>query len=241
MRTSYDVCLEELRAAGLVGPRRVVRARIVNPPGEQFAKSLRADLPGKGSFDRLLDELADTMNRQPADKRPAAAAGTLLVKSITRCRPFTSVMIAERKPISKPRPILARVARKSGIAETISKAFALIHGDNLTAGQRGKLMLTLSDLRNRVDALPEHFSKALSSLDGDPLQAQPTVLRKLKELEDKLDDAAAASQLESATELVDAASALLASGKLSGSDHAALSIQLDSLRQKVERKSHAAR
>jgi hypothetical protein len=196
----------------------------------------------KCAFDLLIDDLARLMNRSGKHARPkhtAPAAGTMevngkLVKSISHGKPCILGKPAPRKPASKPRQIVARIEHKSGVTDTIAKAFAMLQSSDLTAQQRGTLMLRLSDLRDRVASAP--FAKALSAAEADPSQAQRAVLRKLQELESHLDGAAGDSHLESATELVDAARALLSSGRLSGSDHAALSIALDDLRHKIQRR-----
>jgi hypothetical protein len=203
----------------------------------------------KCAFDLLIDDLAALMNRKGKYARPnhsAPAAGTMevngkLVKSISHGKPFALGKPAARKSVSKPRPVVARIDRKSAVAEIISKAFGMLNGGDLTAQQRGTLMLRLSELRDRVNATLPPLAKALSVADGDPRRAQRTVLRRLRELEEHLDGAAGDTHLARAAELVETATALLNSGSLSGGDHTSLAIALDDLRHRVERKSHAGR
>jgi hypothetical protein len=209
--------------------------------GHEMMKSSGAS---KCAFDLLLDDLELMMNRRGKYARPnhtAPAAGTMevngkIVKSISHGKPFTLGKPAARKTARNPRPIVARIERKSAVAETIAKAFALLNRGDLTAQQRGTLMLRLSELRDRVAAAPAPLAKALSDSDGDPRQTQRTVLRKLRELEGHLDGAVGDSHLESVTDLLETATALLNSGGLSGGDHAALAVALDDLRHKIERR-----
>jgi hypothetical protein len=92
----------------------------------------------------------------------------------------------------------------------IAKAFhALKHGE-LNADQRGRLMLALGNLTDRVAAIP--FAKALPTARqlADPNVRRRTaaqVAADLEKVEHALKGAAAHSHMKAATDLIDEASA----------------------------------
>jgi hypothetical protein len=122
-------------------------------------------------------------------------------------------------------------------AEVIAKTFhALKHGA-LNADQRGRLILALGNLSDRVAAIP--FAKAIPT----PRQLADANVRRrtaaqaaaeLEKVEYALKGAAAHSHMKAATDLIDEARRMLASDDMSMSDHALMSIKRGDSRSKIE-------
>jgi hypothetical protein len=187
-------------------------------------------------FDKLCAELHGIMRRQEeARELTARARGDgsrgQFRKALSDLEEMRSALPPLRRTV-----ILKGAPEPTAGAEVIAKAFhTLKHGD-LNADQRGRLMLALGNLADRVV-----FAKAMPS---GPERAAPHSARdltaRLKEIKGHLDQHAEASHLAEAERLLASAQHMLANPeKMSMGDHAALRIQLDDLHQKIKEKSHA--
>jgi hypothetical protein len=197
-----------------------------------------ADNPHKNDFSRLLAELdsghwaaeLDAIKLH-AQARGNNRAGEEFRKSLAA----TEEAAAALAP--KPRRIVLVVRKDAPSAgvEIIAKAFhALKHGD-LNADQRGRLMLKLADMKHAIEN--GQFAKALRT-DSEPQSAR-SLAAKLKEVREHLDAHAEASHIAEAERLLADAKKMIANPEsMSMGDHAALTIQLDDLRYKIESHSH---
>jgi hypothetical protein len=177
---------------------------------QEWANGLMARARGfgaTGEFRKALSDLADMHAALPPKRR--------------------SVMFVRKDAFAKP----------SAGAEVIAKAFhTLRHGD-LNADQRGRLMLALGNVADRV------FAKAMpSGAERVEPQSARALAARLKEIQGHLDQHAEASHIAEAERLLADAQRTLANPEsMSMGDHAALSIQLDDLRHKIGRNSDAQR
>jgi hypothetical protein len=139
-----------------------------------------------------------------------------MAKALSALAALTSISTrAYKSPL-----IIMKTSPSAGLI--MAKALDALRGDRLNADQRGRLML------------------AVANVDPTPIrQAGRNAIAQLGAVERQLAAGATASHLEAATVLVRSAQAILASGKMTAGDHAALSLALNMLREKIEGGVHA--
>ena len=193
-----------------------------------------ADYP-TSEFDKLCAELRaiDRRQRWAADLTARArgdGSRGQFRKALSDLEEMHGALPPKRRTV-----ILKGAPEPTAGAEVIAKAFhALKHGD-LNADQRGRLMVALGNLTDRVV-----FAKAMpSGAERSAPHSARDVTARLKEIKDHLDSHAEASHLAEAERLLASAQEMIANPEsMSMGDHAALSIQLDDLRHKIGSNRH---
>jgi hypothetical protein len=126
------------------------------------------------------------------------------------------------------KPILIRTADLPGhTASVIAKAFALLRHGNLRPDQKGRLMLALSDLTDRVAG----FAKAAP---------HPTI-SKIDRAQAALDRALGAGHADNAEDIIAHAMELLQSDKLEPADHSRISVLLNEARMRLKEAENGAK
>src|SRR6185437_1235842 len=138
--------------------RRVAGTRQIGTGRGYFAKSLTAEpaSTSRRGFDGLLDHLFNLLHRRDmaamaAEARSDTPAGQSFVKALGELdRVYRATAV---KPIVIRKDALAK---RPSHGDTIAKAFHLLEHGNMTAEQRGRMMIALSDLNDRVFAKSQH-------------------------------------------------------------------------------------
>ncbi len=230
MRTSYDICLDDLAAHGL-GPRALPRGRPYSFRTEHFAKS---HAEGSNGFDAVLDELHAMMNGNERRRRDSATASDVGDHGLTAkdlcdiARPNPSFAKALRTIGHEADQMLKehrhREARRS--AEVVTKAFTMLrHDPTLTPEQRGTLMLKLGELTDRVAG----FAKSHPHL----------MISKIDRAQAALDRALCAGHAGHAEEIIAHANELLESGNLAEEDHRRVSVLLAEAKRNLKEMDNA--
>jgi hypothetical protein len=168
-------------------------------------------------FDKLLDELdAIRDRREEARELTARARGD---GSSGQFRKALSDLDEMHKALPPKRRMvfLKGAAEPTAGAETIAKAFNLLQHGDLSADQRGRLMLSLGNLTDRVV-----FAKA------------HPMIGHIDNVIARLDAAHADKHAEIAGPFLEDAEELLASGKLTQSDHSRLTMHLRLIKDRIK-------
>lgn len=213
LTTSQAILYAELGADGR-GPWALQKSLLadLNPHGRRcFAGAMvhAEDLSeGLRAVDRKrVQQEVGALNARAKGHTPA---GREFTKSLSALDDMYGAM--------KAKPIVIKKADLPGHgAETIRKAFdALQHGD-LTAEQRGALMLKLSDLNDRVFAKADH-----------------PMLARITDIQAALDRALADGKAGDAEGVIREALALIRRGKLTQPEYNHLTLLISEIRSKLE-------
>jgi hypothetical protein len=173
-------------------------------------------------FDKLLDEL-DAIR----DRRAEARALTARARGDGSRGQFTKALSALEDmraalPPKRHTVILKSAPEPSAGAEVIAKAFNLLQHGDLRPDQRGELMLRLSALADGVAARQATFAKA------------HPMIGHIDNVIARLDAAHADKHAEIAGPFLEDAEELLASGKLTQSDHSRLTMHLRLIKDRIK-------
>jgi hypothetical protein len=182
-----------------------------------------SSMRGKSPFARLLDELgvADVRRRQRLAANAAPSAfGVAMAKALKEIAALTPAAPRQRRRrstffVSPPRPMAGAV---------LAKAIDALGSDSLSPADRGRLMIGIGAVS------PQEIR-----------QAKRAALAQLKAVERQLAAGATEDHLRAATGFAKEAQALMATGRTSDADHAALSLALTMLRERIEGGFHGGK
>ena len=146
MRTSYDICLEELADHGL-GPLAHQRG----PRRSMFAKSFTLSST-RGAFDQCIAYCADFIAAERRRNAAKAAATARRRRHKQMMAKAFSDLDQMAKSLPAPAPAIATKVEPFGGAEVVAKAITMFNTDtSLNASQCGELLLSLGRLADGVD------------------------------------------------------------------------------------------
>jgi hypothetical protein len=152
VRNSYDLMIEDLAWHG-IGPL----AHELGPRRSRFAKSHPLPTSTGGAFDQCVRDCAAFIEAERRSNAAKAAATARRRRHERTMAKAFSDLDQMAKSLPTPAAVSAEVHEApSRAAETVTKAFHALRNDVwLTPEQRGRAMIALSDLADRVFAKAE--------------------------------------------------------------------------------------